>query len=201
MSRMWFLTAVALVVAGGCDTPKMVPVAPPGLEFTAVTPEQTDEEPAQAIGEMRTTLANTGGTAELTKTDGPGSAATAAIPLAAPTNPGETKTTASGLKYETLKPGTGATAEPGKTAVVHYTGTLTDGTKFDSSRDRNQPYPVTIGRSSVIRGWHEGLSGMKVGEVRKLTIPPDLAYGAQGRPPVIPANATLVFEIELMEVR
>jgi FKBP-type peptidyl-prolyl cis-trans isomerase FkpA len=108
--------------------------------------------------------------------------------------------TASGLQYQVLKEGSGAEAKPGKTVSVHYTGWLTDGTKFDSSVDRNQPFAFGLGRGMVIRGWDEGVAGMKVGEKRKLTIPPDLGYGAAGAGGVIPPNATLVFDVELLKV-
>lgn len=100
----------------------------------------------------------------------------------------------------TLTPGNGAVAKAGDRVSVHYVGTLTDGKKFDSSRDRNQPFQFTLGQGQVIKGWDQGVAGMKVGEKRKLTIPPAMAYGVQGRPPVIPPNATLVFEVELMAV-
>jgi len=110
-------------------------------------------------------------------------------------------TTASGLKYVELKVGDGKEAKEGSKVKVHYTGTLENGKKFDSSLDKGQPYPVTIGKSSVIKGWHEGLTGMKEGGKRKLIIPPDLAYGAEGRPPQIPPNATLIFEVEAVEVK
>jgi peptidylprolyl isomerase len=96
--------------------------------------------------------------------------------------------------------GTGPSPRAGQTAVVHYTGTLTDGTKFDSSRDRNQPFNFRIGLGEVIKGWDEGVATMKVGGRRKLTVPPALGYGASGTGP-IPPNATLVFDVELLEVR
>ena len=105
------------------------------------------------------------------------------------------------VKVETLKVGTGDEAKTGDTVTVHYTGTLTDGKKFDSSRDRGEPFDVTLGQKRVIAGWEEGLLGMKVGETRRLTIPPDLGYGARGAGNVIPPNATLVFEIELLKKR
>ncbi len=105
------------------------------------------------------------------------------------------------LQIESLKPGTGAEAVPGKTVTVHYVGMLTSGSKFDSSRDRNEGFTFRLGAGQVIKGWDQGVAGMKVGELRKLTIPPELAYGARGFPPVIPANATLVFEVELLGVR
>ncbi len=104
------------------------------------------------------------------------------------------------LKMETLKPGTGAAAKAGDRVMVHYVGTLTDGKKFDSSRDRGEGFRFTLGQGQVIQGWDQGVAGMLVGEVRKLTIPPQLGYGARGFPPVIPANATLVFEVELLKV-
>ncbi|MEJ1929667.1 FKBP-type peptidyl-prolyl cis-trans isomerase [Nostoc sp. NIES-2111] len=110
-------------------------------------------------------------------------------------------TTASGLKYVEIKEGTGATPKTGQTVVVHYTGTLEDGTKFDSSRDRNSPFNFKIGVGQVIKGWDEGLSTMKVGGRRTLIIPSDLGYGARGAGGVIPPNATLIFDVELLDVK
>ena len=109
-------------------------------------------------------------------------------------------TTASGLKYTDTKVGTGAEAKAGQTAVVHYTGWLTNGTKFDSSVDRGQPFVFTIGRGQVIGGWDQGVATMKVGDKVRLTIPPELGYGARGAGGVIPPNATLIFEVELLGV-
>ncbi len=109
-------------------------------------------------------------------------------------------TTPSGLKYVVLTEGTGATPKTGQTVVVHYTGTLEDGTKFDSSRDRGQPFSFKLGVGQVIKGWDEGLSTMKVGDRRKLTIPPELGYGARGAGGVIPPNATLIFDVELLKI-
>ena len=106
--------------------------------------------------------------------------------------------TDSGLKFEDLVEGDGAVAVNGQQVTVHYTGWLTDGSKFDSSVDRNDPFVFALGRGMVIRGWDEGVAGMKVGGKRKLTIPPQLGYGAQGAGGVIPPNATLVFEVELL---
>ncbi len=109
--------------------------------------------------------------------------------------------TDSGLKIEELTEGDGELAAAGQQVSVHYTGWLTDGRKFDSSVDRNEPFQFALGRGMVIRGWDEGVAGMKVGGKRKLTIPPHLGYGAQGAGGVIPPNATLVFEVELLTVR
>jgi FKBP-type peptidyl-prolyl cis-trans isomerase len=109
--------------------------------------------------------------------------------------------TPSGLKIEDVAQGQGTAAAPGATAVVHYTGWLPDGKKFDSSRDRGEPFDFQIGAGQVIPGWDEGVAGMKVGGRRKLVIPPDLGYGAAGAPPVIPPGATLVFDVELLELR
>ena len=110
----------------------------------------------------------------------------------------KTITTASGLKYQDLVVGKGPTPKVGSRVMVHYTGWLTDGTKFDSSVDRDQPFLFRLGRGEVIKGWDEGVATMHVGGKRKLTIPPGLAYGKQGAAGVIPPNATLVFEVELL---
>jgi len=109
--------------------------------------------------------------------------------------------TPSGLAYKDTKVGTGPVAKAGQKATVHYTGWLPDGTKFDSSRDGGQPFGFAIGAGQVIKGWDEGVAGMKVGGRRLLVLPPDLAYGAAGSPPVIPPNATLVFDVELLGVK
>lgn len=108
---------------------------------------------------------------------------------------------ASGLQYQDVVKGDGAEAEAGQTVRVHYTGRLTDGTKFDSSLDRGQPFEFALGAGVVIRGWDEGVAGMKVGGRRKLVIPPALGYGERGAGGVIPPNATLVFEVELVGIR
>lgn len=110
-------------------------------------------------------------------------------------------TTASGLKYYDLKKGTGAEATPGKTVTVHYTGWLANGKKFDSSVDRHLPFTFLLGRGEVIKGWDEGVAGMKVGGKRQLHIPPELGYGARGAGGVIPPGATLIFDVELLGVK
>ncbi|MDR2240381.1 MAG: FKBP-type peptidyl-prolyl cis-trans isomerase [Zoogloeaceae bacterium] len=109
-------------------------------------------------------------------------------------------TSPSGLIYEELTIGNGEAAAPGQTVSVHYTGWLTDGTKFDSSKDRDEPFDFPLGAGYVIRGWDEGVQGMRPGGVRKLTIPPELGYGARGAGGVIPPHATLVFEVELIDI-
>jgi FKBP-type peptidyl-prolyl cis-trans isomerase FkpA len=109
--------------------------------------------------------------------------------------------TPSGLRYQEMNPGQGKEATAGKIVSVHYTGWLPNGEKFDSSRDRNEPFSFTLGAGEVIAGWDEGVAGMKVGARRKLVIPPDLAYGTAGAPPDIPPGATLVFDVELLDVR
>jgi FKBP-type peptidyl-prolyl cis-trans isomerase len=116
----------------------------------------------------------------------------------APTD-GATFTTPGGVQVVKTKSGEGA--RDGDVIFVHYSGKLTDGTKFDASYDRNEPISIVLGSGQVISGWEEGLQGMAVGEKRTLTIPPKLAYGAEGRPPKIPPNATLVFDVELMGIQ
>jgi len=105
------------------------------------------------------------------------------------------------LIIEELTVGDGATAAAGQSVSVHYTGWLTDGTKFDSSVDRNDPFEFNLGQGQVIAGWDQGVAGMQIGGKRKLTIPPEMGYGSRGAGGVIPPNATLVFEVELLGVR
>ena len=118
-----------------------------------------------------------------------------------PAGSADTVTTPSGLKYVEVTRGDGPTAESGQTVSVHYTGWLTDGSKFDSSLDRGQPFSFPLGGGRVIRGWDEGVKGMRVGGTRRLIIPSALGYGERGFPPVIPPNATLVFEVKLLSVQ
>jgi hypothetical protein len=162
----------------------------------ASAPQQQQRQQARAAGRRRTRivaavvifLLAAGGAAYLFAPSLRGGGAGAAV------------TTPSGLKYTDVVVGTGPSPRPGQTAVVHYTGTLTDGTKFDSSRDKGQPYEFPLGRGTVIRGWDEGVATMKVGGRRRLVVPPALGYGPMPRPG-IPANSTLVFDIELLGVK
>jgi peptidylprolyl isomerase len=110
------------------------------------------------------------------------------------------KTTESGLRYVDIEKGEGEIPEKGQTVVVHYTGSLADGTKFDSSRDRDRPFSFKLGEGQVIKGWEEGISTMRVGGRRQLIIPPELGYGQKGAGGVIPPNATLIFDVELLKI-
>ena len=145
--------------------------------------------------------ATNGGTASTTSSgSGTTAGTTGGETPAAGSISGGVVTTPSGLKYEDMNVGDGTLAERGNRVSVHYTGWLTDGTKFDSSLDRGQPFQFRLGEGQVIRGWDEGVAGMRIGGKRKLTIPPNLGYGEAGAGAVIPPNATLVFEVELLSV-
>jgi len=138
---------------------------------------------------------------------GVGATVTGEAPAAATPAPeaagGKVHKLASGLQYEDVVVGSGKMAEPGMNVSVHYTGWLTDEakTKFDSSVDRGQPFQFQLGAGQVIQGWDEGVKGMRIGGKRKLTIPPDLGYGSRGASGVIPPNATLLFDVELIDVK
>lgn len=133
-----------------------------------------------------------------------GEEAAVSQPSSQPSGPppvtGDTIATSSGLKYIVLQSGEGTQAEQGKVVSVHYTGWLTDGTKFDSSFDSNQPIRFPVGTGHVIPGWDEAVGMMRVGDRWRIILPPDIAYGPQGRPPVIPPSSTLVFDVELVGV-
>ena len=131
----------------------------------------------------------------------PAAKGAASAPMATSNGAPEVHKLASGLQYTDDVVGNGKMADPGLTAVVHYTGWLLDGTKFDSSKDRGQPFSFTLGAGQVIKGWDEGVKGMRIGGKRTLTIPPDMGYGAAGAGGTIPPNATLKFEVELLDVR
>jgi FKBP-type peptidyl-prolyl cis-trans isomerase len=174
----------------------IVSAGPPGVELPRELPPSEKEKPAEALGEQVPQVGKGGAAGAEAKA--------APAPLAddysaPPTAKGETKTTPSGVKYETLKEGDGPSAKPGQRVKMHYTGTLEDGTKFDSSRDRGEPFAFTLNKAEVIRGWDEGIPGMKVGERRKLTIPASAGYGESGQG-TIPPNATLIFDVELLGI-
>jgi FKBP-type peptidyl-prolyl cis-trans isomerase FkpA len=151
--------------------------------------QQTTHESSMQNGSTEVSAGNDGGHA----------APAAGSPDAKPA--GEDGAMPEGLEIQDVVVGTGAVAEKGKTVMVHYTGWLVDGKKFDSSLDRNQPYSFVLGTGAVIKGWDLGVAGMRVGGKRRLVIAPDLAYGARGRPPVIPPKATLTFEVDLLDVQ
>lgn len=189
-ARGFVLGLVGLIASGGCGDPPTIVEATPGADQRAVLlQKRAEKDNPEALGEI------TGGTsAPQAKHVVPD------IPLASPTAKGETKTTASGVKYTTLTAGTGATVKAGQQASVHYVGKLDDGREFDSSRKRNQPFDFLVGGGSVIKGWDEGVAGMKIGEVRTLDVPPAAGYGALGKG-TIPPNAELHFEIELKDIK
>ena len=150
------------------------------LVFVAACGNDEDEETVPAVTPASTTAPEAGGPPPVS---------------AQPT------VTASGLQITEVEVGTGEEAQTGQTVSVHYTGWLADGTKFDSSLDRGQPLTFVLGAGQMIPGFDEGVAGMKVGGMRRLILPPDLAYGPQGRPPVIPPNAELTFDVQLVSVK
>jgi FKBP-type peptidyl-prolyl cis-trans isomerase len=171
----------------GCDAPPdIAPIAPPGAEVPRKAP---DEDPAQAQGEMAAPA--------IQKKTAP--MQVVEYTPAVPTAKGETKTTPGGVKYETLKAGTGPELKAGQTAQFLYVGKLEDGKIFEDRSQRTHR-PEMLSLSEKTKGWREALPGMHVGELRKLTVPPELAYGANGRLPEIPPNATLIYEVELVQI-
>ena len=194
-----YLSCVArsLVVLGvglltvGCNEPEhLLPAVPPGINAkTFIEPPKEADEP-QALGEQ----------AAVTSKTAPKPAIAADLVPAEPTTIGESKTTPGGVRYGTLREGTGAVAKAGQRVTVHYKGTLEDGRKFDSSYDRKAPADFEIGTGAVIKGWDEAVPGMRIGERRTLVVPPNMGYGALGQGSRVPPNATLIFEIELIDV-
>jgi FKBP-type peptidyl-prolyl cis-trans isomerase len=187
--RRWCIIGSLGLVLGGCEEPEqVVRVTPPGAVIPRTPPPGDDV--AQALGEA--IAAGSSATMEV-RSKPP------EYTPAEPTEPGETKTTKNGVRYETLKPGTGEAIRPGQVARVHYEGKLEDGSVFDSSRRKGQPVSFTIGTGGLIKGWEEGIPGMRVGETRRLIIPPALGYGDQEHAR-IPPNSTLIFEVELLGI-
>jgi len=171
----------------GCEEPNdIVPVTPPGAIIPRISP---DSEPASAQGEMAAP-----GLAA------PSGASKGDYTPATPTIKGQTKTTPNGVKYETLQEGAGPEAKPGQSVRVHYVGKLENGDVFDTTRSAGSPRLLTIGDKDQIKVWAEALPGMRVGEIRKMVVPPALGYGPKGRSPAVPPHATLVFEVELIDI-
>ncbi len=182
------LMGLASAAILGCEDPgPIVPVAPPGANIPKESP---DAEPAQAVGEMAAASLKS------TTNDVKAIEYTPALP----TKIGETKTTAHGIVYETLREGTGPELKPGQTLRAHYEGKLKTGEVFDTTKNRKQPQMFTLTAKELIKGWVDALPGMRVGEIRRMTVPPEFGYGKEGRPPVIPPNATLIFEVELIDI-
>ncbi len=179
------LMGVMGLVVVACDAPDIVPTAPPGAPLPIASP---DEEPAAAKGEMPAAIALDSSTVK-----------TQDYTPAPPTAKGEIKTTKRGVKYETLKEGTGPELKLDQTGAFFYVGKLENGTVFDSNRQSGTPMERPL--AGLIQGWQEGLPGMKVGETRKLIIPPVLGYGAKGSGDKIPPDATLIFEVELVQIK
>lgn len=197
VKRTWALgaLAVAVVAAGGCQEPEQIITGvPPGSNYRASI--EIKETPSEAIGEMGGTVKSQ----DAAKTKAAHNHADADTPPALPTAKGEEKTTPGGVKYKTVKEGTGPTVKAGQRVKVHYVGTLEDGRKFDSSRDRGRPDTFSIGTHAAIKGWDEAVPGMKVGEVRELEVPPSAGYGALGQGGKVPPNATLRFEVEVVGI-
>lgn len=194
--RTWALGALAasVVAVVGCQEPEQIVTGvPPGSNYRASI--EIKETPSEAIGEVGRSSPK-GKDAARTAHDH----VDADAPPALPTARGETKTTPGGVKYKTLKEGTGPTVKAGQRVKFHYVGKLEDGRKFDSSRDRGAPATFSIGTHAFIKGWDEAVPGMRVGEVREMEVPPGAGYGALGQPGKVPPNATLHFEVEVLGI-
>ena len=176
--------------------PSTVTAAPSGGAATAVVRSVTADKAARPIFELDPEDPN-----PTLFAMAPANNNADASALGGPMESADTRVTASGLKITELNLGDGAEAAAGQTVVVHYRGTLENGKQFDASYDRVTPFSFPLGAGRVIKGWDEGVVGMKVGGKRKLVIPPDLAYGSRGAGGVIPPNATLTFEVELLDVQ
>ena len=176
--------------------PSTVTAAPSDGAATAVVRSVTADQPARPIFELDPEDPN-----PTLFAMAPANNNADASALGGPMESADTRVTASGLKITELNLGDGAEAAAGQTVVVHYRGTLENGKQFDASYDRVTPFSFPLGAGRVIKGWDEGVVGMKVGGKRKLVIPPDLAYGSRGAGGVIPPNATLTFEVELLDVK
>jgi FKBP-type peptidyl-prolyl cis-trans isomerase len=182
-TQLGWALALAAALATGCGQENPSSSEPPGGANTAAEGSSAPNSPDAASTAPQST--------EIAPDKLPGD----------PVGEKKVQSAASGLKYVDLVEGKGSPAEAGQQVSVHYTGWLTDGTKFDSSVDRGQPFDFPLGGGSVIKGWDEGVAGMKMGGKRKLIIPADLGYGATGSPPTIPGGATLVFDVELLDVK
>jgi len=179
------------------DKKKLIIVGVLGLLIVAIVAMRKGEEPpAPQTAPPTETAAHSEGDGHDHSADATANSATQSIPAATTTVTGNVTK----LQKTDLKVGTGKVAKTGDNVTVHYRGTLTNGTKFDASYDRNEPFSFPLGGGQVINGWDEGVVGMKEGGKRKLVIPSDMAYGDEGRPPTIPPKATLVFEVELLKV-
>ena len=185
-----FLISFSLLSLVGCTNPPA-----PSTTETSTTAVTVNSTAAPAPATETPATSGTPAASETPAASGTPAPAKAEKPLGPPV------TTKSGLQYQVFKKGTGAVAKSGQMVSVHYTGWLKDGTKFDSSVDRGQPFEFGLGQGQVIAGWDEGVAGMKVGEKRKLTIPAKLGYGDTGAGGVIPPGATLVFDVELLGVK
>lgn len=189
--RFWIPSACGIfaMLLPGCGDPGViVPVTPPGAIVERHVPE---DQTAEALGESANFAPRPGANT---------SAGVELYPPAPPTEPGETKTLEGGVTYETLKAGTGEEFRSGRMAVLNYEGKLDDGTVFDSTKTRGVPAEFTFGGGGLIAGWEMAVPGMKVGETRKIVIPPEKGYGSQDKGK-IPPNSTLTFEVELLGIK